>query len=1289
VPGLIRRLWRIAAGTFAVVVILLAVLVGLARLALVQVPEYRDQIEAWAGEVLGWPVEIEAMDARLGLRGPELRFSNARVLTQDRQDTLVVATTGAMQFDSLSLLRGSLRPGAVSLAEVSLRIERSVEGRWRLLGEEGPALGDGAATADAPAADLPFLEALPAGKLRLEDLRVEIVDLRRELGPWELLVDALDLQLGGGRLEISLTSVLPESLGAELALAVTVTGQDERGRPRDWLVGASFSALDMAALAEASGRAQKVPAAGIVDGNFTVEADAAGLLRVAGDVAARDFRLPHAPDGKPVEHSLFAALGASFHVARTGTGWHARLSDLEVARDGRRWASAEALMTLEADPAARRVEMHADQLELADLALLAPWLPPAARARIEALAPRGALHAVQLHVDLPEEAQRPADIHLDARFERLAVEAHQRWPGIREVSGEISGDLYRGVAWLDAAQAEVAVPWLFRAPLELSTARLELEWTRDADGIHVHAPRLALQNEDGAASGTGSLTIPPGGDSPQLAIEAVARNIRLASAPGYLPVGIMHENLVAWIDRSVQAGRVDEARLSFNGPTRGFPFRDVEGLFRVEFDLAEGALHFHPDWPVATGIEATVRFENEGFQASVHAGQLLEVMAGPANVAIADFAQGMLVVAGDARGELAAFRDFVMASKPLARLLGPGLAPAEVAAGRARAEVDLSLPLRDLSQSRSVVELEISDGVVAYGFLGEPLKDIQARLSIDNARVTAEDASATLAGQPVAADVRVVEGGAIRIEGRGQLNAHGLARVLRVPLDAWAEGQANWTGHLQFPAPGAPAPLELKLASRLQGMGISLPEPFRKAAEEARSLQLRAIFPRAGLMDFELAWDESLTVAARLDRSGPEAVFNAVPGFDAGVPGIVFSGAVGRLDLGEWLRLDVPPEIEAGGIGATIAGGTLLVGELSAPKLEMRDALLELSRGEDHWQLALAAEHGAGTIGIPFALYGGTPVTVRLERLWLDGGETGRAPVAALEPTSIHPAVIPALDIEIADLRYGGLRFGSVSARVLHVGDGIELIGLEGTGEGFMVQAEGHSRLSESVDTSRLNVRISSDDVGATLEYTGFRRSMEAEEGRFDAEVAWQGGLRSDWLSAMTGEAEILIRDGKLVDVEPGAGRMFGLLSIQALPRRLALDFKDVFGGGTAFDRISGDFRFAGGHALTENLVMRGPAANMVVIGRTGIVARDYDQTAVIAADLGRTLPVAGAVVGGPAVAAAVYLLYEMLRKPFQAQITYRLTGPWDTPVIERLAYGSLPPRPELPEEPLAGGGEN
>jgi uncharacterized protein (TIGR02099 family) len=1278
VSGLIRKAWRIAAGAFAVVVILLAVLVGLARLALVQVPEYRGQIETWAGEALGWPVAIGAMDARLGLRGPELRFTNARVLTRDRQGTLVVAATGHMQFDSLALLRGQLRPGAVSLAGVSLRIERNEERRWRLLGEEGPAFGAGAPVPDEAGSDLPRLADLPAGRLRLEDVRVEFEDAYRALGPWEFLVDALELQLGGGQLELVVAGSLPEALGGKLALSGRITAQDERGRPRDWSAGVSFTALDLEAVGAAVGRPQRVPATGIVDGNLSAEADGAGLARVAGDVLARDLRLPQAPaDRAPESHTPYDHLGAGFEWVRTAAGWHARVTDLDVERDGRRWVSPTAAIMFDSDPAVRRIEARAERVELADLTPLARWLPPAARTIAGQVAPSGTVRELEAHLDLPVDQERSPDIYVGARFEALSLDAYERWPAIRNVSGKISGDLYRGSVALDTRAAEVALPWMFRAPIELAAAEAAIDWVRDEEQTRLHTPRFALVNDDASATGAATLTIPSDGSSPQLELEAVLRDIRLAAAPRYLPVNKTPERVVAWLDRALRGGRVDEARLALHGATRKFPYRDGEGGFKAEFEVVEGELDFDPGWPDVTGLDAAVRFENEGLWVDVRSARLLDIAAGPARAVIPDLARGMLAITGEASGSLAEFREFVLAAKQLGNALGAGLAPAEFSAGRASAELDLSLPLRALADYRARVELRITDGVASYGFLGAPLSDLDARLSIDNAQVTARDVSATLAGWPVGADVLVGEDGAVRVEARGRLDAVALARVLRAPLDSLVTGEGDWAGTLRFPAPGAPAPLRLEISSLLEGFASDLPEPLHKRADETRSLRVRAEFPDSELMDFEFEWEDTLQVSARIDRSGPEPVFAAVPGAIEGEPtGLVFRGTIDQLDLGAWLGIELPGEARGGALTEVIAGGRLLVGEVSAPLISLEDALLELSRGDDRWRLEIAANRALGSVEVPFNLYGDEPVVVRLDQLWL-GGAAAAGPDAA--PVVLHPAKVPALDIEIEDVHWGTVRVGSVSARVLHEADGIELIGLEAIGRGFILQAEGRSRLSESIDESRLGLRINSDDVGATLEFTGFRRGMDASEGRFEADVSWRGGLRSDWLAAIEGEASIMIRDGKLVGVEPGAGRVFGLLSIQALPRRLALDFKDVFGEGTSFDRITGDFRFADGHAFSENLLMRGPAADMVVVGRTGIVARDYDQTAVIAADLGRTLPVAGAVVAGPAVGAALYLLSEMLRKPFQTQVTYRLTGPWENPVIEKLAAGSTSPRGEPP----------
>jgi len=1283
VPGVIRKLWRIAAGLFAGAVILAALLVGGLRLALVQAPEYREQVEARVSEALGRPVELGSMDARLGLRGPELSFTDAQVMSRDGERRVLAASGGALQFDPWSLLQGELSPASVRLRGVRLRVERDAQGDWRLLGSE--------ALHEPRARDTswPVIAELPAGRLELQDLEIELDDRQRDLGPWLMQVDQLDLEIDGAQLNLSADGRLPEALGGGFALSASVSSQDARGRPSDWHVGLSVDRLDLAAARELAGRHAAVPSGGAVDGSFSASADSDGLARVAGELSATSLRLPVpatvAADA-PAQAD-YEQLGASFEWRRGAFGWELELAGLTVERGDRNWQSERVALAFEeassgAEGRAGRYRLSADRLRLEDLVPAAHWLPEKARSRVLALAPRGMLLQLETHVGWPLADARAPGFRIATRFEDLALAPLRPMPGLSGLSGNLAGDSDAGSAQLRGSGARVELPWLFRDAIALREAALELEWSRDPESLRLRVARLEAANQDAAVSASGQLEIPGDGASPRIDLEAVARDVQLAAAPRYLPVAIMPERVVTWLDSALLAGRVAEARAVFRGATQDFPFRDDEGLFKVEFDIADGQLDFRPGWPSADALAASVRFENEGLWAEVQEARLLEVKAGPASVAIPDLRQGRLSIEGEARGELGEFRRFALASDFLERILGRGLAPAEVRAGEASAEVDLLLPLRSIRDTRAVVDLQISGGTVAYGFLGEPVRDIDARINIDNAQVSAREIRASLAGEAFSADITVLEDGAIRLAGGGAIDAGGLARVLRLPIDTWARGTTDWRAQLQFPAPGSLAPLELAFSSQLEGLAIELPEPLFKSAEQARQLRVKAAFPTAGLVDAELEWDDSLRVNARIDRSGPEAVLLAVPGAVEGEPpGLAFSGAIRELDLGAWLEVEFPEKIDPSGLPAQIAGGRVLIGHLDAPWLPSDDLLLDVARQADHWQVELNAMRVEGTLEVPFALYGDEPLRARLGRLWADSGQaaaqqssSGQPPGDRAEPASLDPARVPPLDIEIEDARYGDIRLGSVSARVLHEEDGFELIGLEGIGEGFIIQAEGSSRLSDTVDQSRLGVTIESDDVGATLEYMGFRRSMDARQASFEADVRWTGGLRSDWLAAIEGEASILIRDGTLVGVEPGAGRVFGLLSVQALPRRLALDFKDVFGEGTAFDRIRGDFRFEDGSAYTDNLVMQGPAAEMVVVGRIGLVERDYDQKVVIAADLGRTLPVAGTVVGGPAVGAALFLLSEILSKPFETQVTYHLGGSWEDPVVERLGSGAVPP---------------
>ena len=204
---------------------------------------------------------------------------------------------------------------------------------------------------------------------------------------------------------------------------------------------------------------------------------------------------------------------------------------------------------------------------------------------------------------------------------------------------------------------------------------------------------------------------------------------------------------------------------------------------------------------------------------------------------------------------------------------------------------------------------------------------------------------------------------------------------------------------------------------------------------------------------------------------------------------------------------------------------------------------------------------------------------------------------------------------------------------------------------------------------STLTATIESKDVAATLRALSYTPFIEAKRGAIKADLAWRGGYDDSILDHASGAIRVEAETGQLVNLQPGAGRVLGLFSVGALPRRLALDFSDLTEKGLAFDTVRGDFELRDGNAYTSNLLLRGPAAEIGIAGRTGLGARDYDQTAVVTGNLGASLPVAGALAGGPVVGAAVLLFSQVFKEPLKG-ITrgyYRITGPWDDPVVERV----------------------
>ena len=200
-------------------------------------------------------------------------------------------------------------------------------------------------------------------------------------------------------------------------------------------------------------------------------------------------------------------------------------------------------------------------------------------------------------------------------------------------------------------------------------------------------------------------------------------------------------------------------------------------------------------------------------------------------------------------------------------------------------------------------------------------------------------------------------------------------------------------------------------------------------------------------------------------------------------------------------------------------------------------------------------------------------------------------------------------------------------------------------------------------------MRLESASLGRLLKALDYAEGVKNGRTVAEAQLTWPGPPGNPDMQGMTGRIALTINGGRLVDIDPGAGRIFGLLSFQALPRRLIFDFRDFFLKGFSFDEIKGDFRINSGDAYSDNLRVEGPAASIEIIGRTGLAQRDYDQLVTVIPNVTGGLPLAGWAAGGPAVGAVMLFFQKMFGKKIDERsgFRYRVTGSWDDPQLEKL----------------------
>jgi uncharacterized protein (TIGR02099 family) len=721
---------------------------------------------------------------------------------------------------------------------------------------------------------------------------------------------------------------------------------------------------------------------------------------------------------------------------------------------------------------------------------------------------------------------------------------------------------------------------------------------------------------------------------------------------------------------------VRSAEAVFVGPVHAFPFDGGEGEFRATVDIERGELAYIQDWPVAAELDGTVEFVNASFAAR-GSGRVLGNRTADVRVGIADLRTGLLTLQFDTIGPLHQVLAFLQDAPLIARYLGKDFARLESPGGVGEVGLDLRLPLRDRASYELTAGLGISDGELAFRGFAPRATEIRGSLALADGVLRGEGIEAVFLDGPVTArvDAAGVAGYRARIDMDGEVTIDAVTQAFNLPYADRLAGQTRWQGSLLIPVAdgGTSLPPRITVDSNLSGVALRFPEPFAKPPGEPSNLEIDMTFPDGGL-EMEGYVGATRRFALQLDadaeNEGKFRFRRAALRFGGALPefrfdrGVTVDGMLPQLRVDDWLPLSTGASGKRSQWSGAFAGADLDIAEFSVFGQKLGSTKIDARRGTDDWQIDIDSGAIAGTLLVPTDLASDPQIVAMMRRLYLNAGGDG-----AVRAGSIDPRELPGLQLHSDEFGIGERQLGRLDAEILSDPLGLRLVSFETATDSFTAQGSGGWFTGDDGDTTRFAVSVSSSNVAGMLGDLGFDSFIEAERAEATASVYWPGPPSGAWMDHVSGDLALRAEKGSLIDVQPGAGRVVGLLSISALPRRLALDFRDVFNRGLVFDDITADFVVVDGNAYTDNLKLTGPVAEVGLIGRTGLRDRDYRQQAVVTAEPGKMLPTVGALLGGPTVGAALLIFTRIFKKPLRGigSASYCVTGSWHEPAVERL----------------------
>lgn len=907
--------------------------------------------------------------------------------------------------------------------------------------------------------------------------------------------------------------------------------------------------------------------------------------------------------------------------------------------------SAKLTMEQVSDSGDLSVVLSAKSLSLSSAIWFSEHLPLPSnwKKRLVELQPRGRLS--ELALNWRESAAAIREFSLDSRFSELSLAPGANRPGFSGVSGRVSAKETGGELSLDSKSATLLFPGVFEQPkIGLDRLDSQFSWTSknilNSDStaalpeIAVVIKKLIVANADAAIDVSGKFDW-PGKGAGIAALDGRVLRADPTKIYRYVPLEISADTR-AWLKQSLLASKPYSATFELHGPLDRFPFRDdPQSRFVVKAEAESGSLRPAPDWPAITNIRASVVFDRQAFRITATGAKLNDLAFSTVTGSIQDVeaARPILTLDGILSGDAQRLIDATNRSPLKADL--DNVTTEMRARGNVSLNLALKLDLDDTDRSQVAGKLSLGRGS-AFRFSGDfpELAVASAEIIFDQDAITTMDVQGQTLGGPVRVSAKPPPKGSsdlvVLID--GQATSAGLQQWADQSLGVSLKDTMFGSTRYAATVVSRKDTTQVRIESTLEGLSTNFYGPFKKRAADNWGLKI------------------DVTRVA----SSP-------------------AGSYGRES---WVITSNQKQLNAKINRSLSARGETQI------DLDSRDLA-----GQFKWLPAQPASQRSATSG----QQGKRPAVLqaRLSRLWLEKSKKSDD-MSELESVSDSIAEDwPVVDLAVDDFRVGERNWGRLEVQASPVAatrsweilkfslanpDGV----VSGQGQWSMMRAP--ARGAPRSRTS-LNVELQLKNGGAYLVRSGYPGLVKDTNGKIDGRLHWPGSPIDFSGAALSGELKLDLAQGQFLKAEPGLSRLVGVLNLQSLPRRIKLDFRDVFSEGFTFEKISGDLQFTNGRVSTQNLRIIGIQASVLLEGSADIKTETQDLRVLVLPEVNAGLASLGyAALVNPAVGLGAFIAQYILRNPVRDLLSYeyRVTGGWTDPVVDSVKREIRPEATEI-----------